>query len=62
MHANIRLGWKALPETNTLAYYENLLITALISFIVQAPGEFLEKFVVYGDVEHVASQANVRLG
>jgi hypothetical protein len=20
---NIRLGWKILPETNTLAYYEN---------------------------------------
>jgi len=20
---NIRLGWKGLPETNTLAYYEN---------------------------------------
>jgi len=20
---NIRLGWKSLPETNTLAYYEN---------------------------------------
>jgi hypothetical protein len=22
--ANIRLGWKGLPGTNTLAYYENL--------------------------------------
>ncbi len=21
---NIKLGWKGLPETNTLAYYENL--------------------------------------
>jgi hypothetical protein len=21
--ANIRLGWKGLPETTTLAYYEN---------------------------------------
>jgi hypothetical protein len=21
---NTRLGWKALPETNTLGYYENL--------------------------------------
>ena len=21
--ANIRLGWKGLPETNTIAYYEN---------------------------------------
>jgi hypothetical protein len=34
---NIRLGWKGLPETNTLAYYENPLITAAKSFIVQAP-------------------------
>ncbi len=35
---NIRLGWKNLPETNTLAYYENLSITAAKSFIVQGPG------------------------
>ncbi len=32
---NIRLGWKGLPETNTLAYCENPLITAVKSFIVQ---------------------------
>jgi hypothetical protein len=25
--ANIRLGWKDLTETNTLAYYENYSIT-----------------------------------
>jgi hypothetical protein len=35
--ANIRLGWKGLPRTNTLAYYENLQITPVKSFIVQAP-------------------------
>ena len=35
--SNIRLGWKGLPRTNTLAYYENPLITAVKSFIVQAP-------------------------
>ncbi len=35
---NIRLGWKDLPGTNTLAYYKNPLITAVKSFIVQAPG------------------------
>ncbi len=34
--ANTRLGWKGLPGTDTLAYYENLLITAVKSFIVQA--------------------------
>ncbi len=36
----IRLGWKALPETNTLPYYKNLQIMAVKSFIVQAPGQF----------------------
>ncbi len=35
---NIRLGWKGLSETNTLAYYENPEITAVKCFIVQAPG------------------------
>jgi len=39
--ANIRLGWKGLPGSNTLAYYENLLITAVKRFIVQAPEVFL---------------------
>ncbi len=36
--ANIRLGWKGLPGTNTLAYYENPQITTVKSFIVQATG------------------------
>jgi len=34
---NIRLGWKGLPGTNTLAYYENLQLTAVKSFITFAP-------------------------
>jgi hypothetical protein len=34
---NIRLSWKGLPGTNTLAYYKNPLITVIKSFIVQAP-------------------------
>ncbi len=34
---NIRLAWKGLPETNTLAYCENLQIMAVKCFIVQAP-------------------------
>jgi hypothetical protein len=33
---NIRLGWKGLPRTKTLVYYENSKITAVNSFIVQA--------------------------
>ncbi len=36
--ANIKLSWKGLPGTNTLAYYENPQITTVKSFIVQAPG------------------------
>jgi hypothetical protein len=39
--ANIRIGLKGLPGTNTLAYYENLLITAVKSLIVHAPGKFV---------------------
>jgi hypothetical protein len=39
---NIRLGWKGLPGTNTLAYYENLLIMAVKSFRL-APGVVFTK-------------------
>jgi hypothetical protein len=34
---NIRLGWKGFPQSNTLAYYENPLITSVKSFIRLAP-------------------------
>ncbi len=36
-YANIRLGWKGLPRTNTLAYYENPSIMAVKSFVGLAP-------------------------
>jgi hypothetical protein len=35
---NIRLEWKWLTLTNTLAYYNTARITAVKSFIVEAPG------------------------
>ncbi len=35
--ANIRLGWKGLLRTNTLAYYERLQITDVKSFITMGP-------------------------
>ncbi len=38
LNTNIRLGWKGLPGTNTLAYYENSSITAVKGFITLAPG------------------------
>ncbi len=34
---NMRLGWKDLPRTNTLAYYENPYITVVKRFIGLAP-------------------------
>ncbi len=39
---NIRLGLKGLPGMNTLAYYGNLLITAVKSFVVHAPSNLLK--------------------
>jgi hypothetical protein len=35
---NIRLGWKCLPGTNTLAYYEHSEIMDVKSFITLCPG------------------------
>jgi hypothetical protein len=35
--ANIRLGWKGLPRTNDLAYYEKAELTTVKSFITLAP-------------------------
>ncbi len=34
---NIRLNWKSLPGTNTVAYYEHSKITAVKSFITLGP-------------------------
>jgi hypothetical protein len=36
MPTNIRLEWKPTQVANTLAYYENAIIIAVKSFIVQA--------------------------
>jgi hypothetical protein len=38
MFSTIRLGWKGLSETNTLAYKENSKITDVKSFITLGPG------------------------
>ncbi len=32
--ANSRLGWKGLPGTNTLAYYEKVQLTVIKGFII----------------------------
>ncbi len=39
---NIRLSWKGLPRTKTLAYYVNPYIMSVKSFIAQAPGVSIE--------------------
>ncbi len=36
---NIKLGWKKMVVPNTLAYYNTAPITAVKSFIVQAPAK-----------------------
>jgi hypothetical protein len=35
---NIRLGWKLLPRTNTIAYYKHSKISEVKSFITLGPG------------------------
>jgi hypothetical protein len=37
-HTNIRLGWKDMPGTNTLAYQKDSYITDVNSFITLVPG------------------------
>jgi len=37
MPAFIRLEWKRLKVSNTLAFYDSAKVTAVQSFIVQAP-------------------------
>ena len=44
--ANIRLGWKGLPGTNTLAYYQKAYLTAVKSFITSATGPYLLQWPV----------------
>jgi hypothetical protein len=41
---NIRLGWKGLLETNTLAYYKNPQIIAIKSFIFRFLNDFFAEF------------------
>ncbi len=38
---DIRLGWKGLPATNTVAYQEHLYVTAVKCFITSAGGVIL---------------------
>ncbi len=43
--ANIRLGWKGLPRTNAIAYYEKVEITGVKSFITLAQGVNIIKLI-----------------
>ena len=58
----IRLGWKGLPGTNSLAYYENPSITTVKSFVGMAPGltERLDNVALDKmSVDKIASRQNV---
>jgi hypothetical protein len=39
---NIRLGWKGLPDTNALAYYEKCSFTSVKTFNNSVPGRRIE--------------------
>ncbi len=41
--ANIRLGWKGLPATNTLADYKHLKITDVKRFITLGPVDVVQR-------------------
>jgi len=47
--ANIRIGLKGLLRTNTLAYYGNPQVTAIISFMIQAPDGAMVTIGKYGN-------------
>jgi hypothetical protein len=43
-YANIRQGWKGLPGTNPLAYYEKVKFTAVKSFKILAPDRQTDRY------------------
>jgi hypothetical protein len=43
---NIRLGWKGLTGTHTVAYYGHLLFTDVKTFITLGPGPNVTKLLV----------------
>jgi hypothetical protein len=45
--SNIRHGWKGMPGTSTLAYYEQFKITHEKSFITLVPGVSIIKLFEY---------------
>ncbi len=44
---NIRLGWKDLPVTNTVVYYEHSKIMDAKSFITLTPGPIVIKLFMF---------------
>jgi hypothetical protein len=59
-------GWEGLLGANTLAYYKNLLLSSVKSFIVLAPGACIIKLitaVIYGLRNKLECLSlNIRLG
>ncbi len=57
--ANIRPGWKGLPGTNALAYYEKVKLTAVKSFIILTTGSIqtLDVYIIPSIVEFFTNWA-----
>jgi hypothetical protein len=56
LSANIRLGWKRMAVTNTLAYYNTATITTVKRFIVQqleVSRRFVIPFTILGSIKKV---------
>ncbi len=47
LHGNIRLGWKLLTVTNTLAYYDVGFITAVKGYLVISRRQWRQKKKVF---------------
>jgi hypothetical protein len=59
----IRLGWKDLPTTNTLVYYnyKNSLISEIKSFITLGPGIAVDiELLNYVQIKHLSIQITFR--
>ncbi len=60
--ANIRLGWKGLPGTNALAYYEKSSLTAVKSFIICATGGTTTFKHIYSSIVNLGSRTFILAG
>ncbi len=53
LSTNIILGWKCLPGTNTLAYYEKTILTVVKRFITFGTDELFQLMAQYPNLRNV---------